>query len=420
MPPTEGVEDGVVLVDNECAAAYIFNTANASASSLTGGHAALALEALVDGEYVAIKAEIFASCATSWFFWSSDLISKIRYQELKADGSDPTECKKICDIIFSQSGKDSSSSSSKNSSSSSCSSQGERAEEPQNALPSPQKKNPKPAKSQADQSSSTSCKGNPAQSSSSCSNQGERAEEPQNALPSPQKKNPKHAKSQADQSSSTSCKGNPAQSSSSCSNQGERAEEPVVRVKTSHYYEIPLEIFNRIKAELFKRQIIFSKAYISALLKAEKYEKTQSLISKLKQTSKKRKDDKPKGPTLVDSPFARLMRNMCPTFTVHLHYCEAFKSKYFEEGRTEEDLSTDKIIRTKVVKFIDDMPAMEAMPVLHTLDFNKQLDAEYPRFRLTGIGRGNDSKHNCLTWSKEVLTTCGIDPDISTFKPKKL
>lgn len=94
-------QSGIVLQDNTLAAVYIFNTIN-GVNVIKGGHAALALEALIDGQYIAIRADIRAVVSNGWIF-SDGILSEIKYQELTADISDSSACNAVCDIIFRQS-----------------------------------------------------------------------------------------------------------------------------------------------------------------------------------------------------------------------------------------------------------------------------------------------------------------------------
>ena len=96
--PPSARKPGIILTE-ERAAAYIFNTVNIGTSIVTGGHAVLALEALIDGKYIAIRSDIRASVSSGWFS-SSKLISDIKYKALEADYADPEACSHICDIIF--------------------------------------------------------------------------------------------------------------------------------------------------------------------------------------------------------------------------------------------------------------------------------------------------------------------------------
>jgi hypothetical protein len=102
-PYNEKTREGYMMNESR-ALAHLCNSADRP-SSLLGGHAILALEALINEQYVAIRTDIVAiGSQSSWNPFGNEkfLMSSIRYQKATASYEDSSMCAKACDKIFRQ------------------------------------------------------------------------------------------------------------------------------------------------------------------------------------------------------------------------------------------------------------------------------------------------------------------------------
>ena len=115
-PYNEKTEEGFML-DSSMAVAHLCNSASIVDSLFLGGHAVLALEALIDGKYVAIKADISAMAKpkSMQHFWDNKplLLHRIKYKEKSANYTDKDGCSEVLYEIFKQGGVGTRSSSSR-------------------------------------------------------------------------------------------------------------------------------------------------------------------------------------------------------------------------------------------------------------------------------------------------------------------